>query len=170
MVPNDVDATTGRYTVTLRHLVRNVTVRALFNDPGHLPDKAGPATVKAYAKLTTPSFRLLPPASGTDYRFGTRDTVVSGFLKPRHAAGSRAVTVQYWRYVSVVKPGESPHWELARTVRAKVNDYSSYSHYRVKVTLHATLVTTRWRVRAIHSDGDHAKTVSGFSAVRNLAT
>ncbi len=164
VAPTDVDATTGRYAVKLRHVVRNVTVRALFNDPGHLPDKAGPVTVKAYALLTRPSFTKLPRDTGPVYSF-YRDCLVTGYLKPRHRAGSSAVKVQVYKYVTVVTPGETPHWELEKSVRAKVKDYGSYSSYRVIVRC-GGMFASKWKVRAVHADGDHATTSSTFSAVR----
>jgi len=157
----------GSFRVTLRHVVRKVTLRALFNDPHHLPDSAGPVSVKPKALLTRPSFTVLPRKSRLA-PISPRDTVVTGYLKPRHASGSKAVTIQCWRYVSLVKPGEDPYWELARTVRAAVSNYSSYSRYRARISLAFSLNTVRWKVRVVHSDADRARSESSFSAVRNL--
>jgi hypothetical protein len=164
-----VSETVGHYTVTVRHVVRNVSLRALFNDPGHLPDKAGPATVKAYAKLTTPTLTVLPRASITYAAFGPRDVVVTGYLKPHHRAGSRTITLQFWSEKLILEPGDEP-WQLVKTVHVRVGDYGGYSRYRARVTLSASVGMVRCKVRAIHADGDHAKTISGFSKVRNLAT
>lgn len=163
-----VDETTGRFSVTLRNVVRKVSLRALFNDPGYLPDKAGPVTVKPKALLTRPSFTVLPRPPGIYPLGGPRDVVVSGYLKPRHRAGSRAVKIECWQYVVSLISGGSSHWELKKTVRAKVTDFSGYSAYRVQLTLTSGFPSTKWKVRAIHEDADHAKTISSFSAVRNL--
>jgi hypothetical protein len=158
-----VNATTGRYAVTLSHVVRKVSLRALFNDPGYLPDNAGPATVKPKALLTRPSLTALPRGFND---ITARDAVVAGYLKPRHAAGTSAVKVEIWRYA--LDPMNGPAWTLVKTVRAKVADYAGYSRYRVKVRLTTIVASAKYKVRAVHADGDHATTVSSFSAVRDL--
>jgi len=166
VVPS-VDPTSGSFRVTLRHVVRKVTLRALFNDPHHLPDSAGPVSVKPKVLLTRPSFTVLPRKSRLA-PISPRDTVIAGYLKPRHASGSKAVTIQCWRYVSFLKPGQDPHSELAKTVRAMVSNYSSYSRYRARISLAFSLNTVRWKVRVVHSDADRARSESSFSAVRSL--
>ncbi len=163
-----VDGTSGRFSVTLRNVVRKVSLRALFNDPAFLPDKAGPVSVKPRALLPRPSFTVVPRPPGIYPLGGPRDVVVSGYLKPRHRAGTWAVTIQCWRYEVSPTLSTPSHWELKKTVRVTVKDYEGYSAYRVQLTLRSDFWSTKWRVRAIHEDADHARTVSSYSAVRTL--
>ncbi len=74
-----------------------------------------------------------------------------GYLKPRHRAGTYAVTLRCYRL-------ESGRWKLRKTVRAKVSNYSSYSRYAVRTSLP---YKGRWLLRSVHGDGDHAVTWSG---------
>jgi hypothetical protein len=67
-----------------------------------------------------------------------------------------------------VRVGEQPHWELDKTVGAKIRDYGTYSSYRATVRLSSGIGLETWKVRVIHADADHAKTISSFSAARNL--
>ena len=56
-----VDEGFGRFVVTLRHVVRKVSLRASFTGTArYLPDRAGTVTVKPKALLTRPSFAKLP--------------------------------------------------------------------------------------------------------------
>lgn len=80
----------------------------------------------------------------------------SGYLKPRHRAGTYAVTLKFYRY-------ESGKWRLKKTVRAKVSNYSSYSRYSVRTSLRST---GKWRVQAQHGDADHVTTYSGWRSIR----
>lgn len=158
-----VDATTGRFSVSLSHVVRKVSLRALFDEAGYLPDKAGPVTVKPKALLTRPSLSALP--RGMD-DITARDAVITGYLKPRHPAGTSAVKVEIWRYA--LDPMRGLTWTRVKTVSAKVADYAGYSRYQVKVRLATIVATAKYKVRALHADADHAATVSSFSAVRDL--
>ena len=160
--------TVGRFAVTLRHVVRKVTLRALFRgSAAYLPDNAAPVSVKPTALLPRPSFTLLPMPSGI-VPYGSRDCVVSGYLKPHHRAGTTAVKIQCWVYVSLVPQGEEPYWKLDKTVGVRIKDSGSYSSYRAKIHLDGRIGRSKWKVRVVHADADHAKTVSSYSASRNL--
>ena len=164
VVPNSEDF--GTFHVTLRHVRRKVTLRASF--PGtarYLAATPDSTSVKPKALLTRPSFTKVPAEE--PFLIGAADFAATGYLRPHHRAGSRAVTLQVWVYRTVVKPGETPHWELDKTVTPTIKDHEGYSSYQVKVHL-AGWGPTRWKVRALHADADHAKTVSSFSAVRAL--
>jgi len=83
-----------------------------------------------------------------------RSFTVSGYVKPRVAAGS-IVKLYLYRY-------ESGHWKLRKTVSAKVADYSTYSRFSVKTSLTSK---GKWRVRSYFSDATHAPS---YSSYRNL--
>ena len=80
----------------------------------------------------------------------------SGALKPRHKAGSAAVTLQVWAR------GFLPEWKLAKTLRVKVHDQNGASAYSLTV-LPRTNAGWSYRVVAVHDDADHAFTQSAFS-------
>lgn len=71
---------------------------------------------------------------------------VSGSLKPRHAAGTKPVTVRFFR-----KVGSS--WVLGTSVRASVANSGNFSAYSAEVTLAKKGV---WRAVATYSDSTHA--------------
>ena len=53
-------------------------------------------------------------------------------------------------------------------MRARVTNYAGYSKYRVEIDLPRMIASGKFKVRTVHADGDHAKTVSSFSAVRDM--
>ena len=79
---------------------------------------------------------------------------VRGFLKSRHTAGSRSVTLYFYHREKV---GGIYRYRLRKKVGAKNYNYSSYTKYYVKTRLP---YRGRWRVRALHYDTTHAKTLS----------
>ena len=53
-----------------------------------------------------------------------------------------------------------------KTLSTKVErDYNGYSRYRLDIELRPTAYVRKWKVRAVHADGDHAKTRSSYSVV-----
>jgi uncharacterized protein YkwD len=80
---------------------------------------------------------------------------VHGYLKPRHAAGSLAVSLRCYKR-------ESGYWKLRKTVRAKVGDYSTYSRYSVSLALASS---GRWRLRASHGCDEHRASISAYRYV-----
>jgi TolB protein len=139
---------------------RKITVRCSFKgDATRLPANPVVLTVKPKALLTRPSFTKAPYAAGQFPVFG--QYVVKGYLKPHHAAGSRAVTIKVYG-----KSSSSGSWVLKKSVAAKVRDYRTYSAYNVIVNVGLPIGFSAWKVQAVHSDADHAQTLSPFSAVR----
>ena len=142
----------GTYGVTLSHVVRKLTVRALYRgDASHLPSLAKTVLVKPRALLSRPRLweTVEKPASGL---ISIRKQYVSGYLRPRHAAGSGAVKLEFYRWAYVT-------WRLQKTVTVKVQDHESYSSYKSRISLG----NGSWKVRAVHADADHAETTSSFS-------
>ncbi len=64
----------------------------------------------------------------------------TGYLKPRHTAGTKPVRIQCYRKVSGV-------YRLKKTYYAKVSNYSSYSKYKASVKLPDR---GSWRIRAYY--------------------
>lgn len=104
--------------------------------------------VKKAATVTTP----YAPSS---VRHGSAFTSY-GYLKPRHTAGTYAVTLYCYRY-------QSGSYVLRKTVKAKAANYSSYSKYSVRMSLP---YTGKWKVRAVHaSDALHLTSYSSYRYV-----
>jgi hypothetical protein len=116
-----------------------------FSGTGALTPSTAYASVNMYASLTNAS------AS----RYGIRSYTLSGILAPRHTAGSSAVRVYLWRYVS-------GKWKASGYATAKASDYGFKSKYSVKYKFP---YTGKWRMQAYHSDSSHATTRSGYSYV-----
>jgi hypothetical protein len=64
----------------------------------------------------------------------------TGYLKPRHTAGTKPVRIQCYRK-------ESGSYRLKKTYYAKVSNYSSYSKYKASVNLPSA---GSWRIRAYY--------------------
>jgi len=95
--------------------------------------------------LTTPS---APSAVRTGSYFS-----VSGYLKPRHEAGTYPVRLYCYRL-------EGGEWVLRRIANAKASDYSTYSRYTATISLP---FSGDWRMRAYHRADDlNAETYSGW--------
>ncbi len=89
------------------------------------------------------------------YMSRSRGTLVYGFIKPRHGAGTHSVRLYCYRY-------ESGKWRLRKIYPARNDNYSSYTKYLRYIQLP---YTGRWRIRAYHSDWWHAPTWSGYDYV-----
>lgn len=81
-------------------------------------------------------------------------------LKPRHTAGSKAMTFTFERYQRKSSGGYG--WVRIKTASAKAANYSSYSRCTVRVKL----AKGSWRVSATHSDAGHATTVSSWRSFK----
>jgi len=124
---------------------RNTYFKMVF--PGSEPDllagsESGVRTVMCRAYLSTPSATR---RSGRTYRF-------SGYLKPRHTAGSYAVRTYVDRY-------QGGRWVTRRIRYTQVSNYSTYSRYSIDLLLPQN---GRWRVREYHADSSHAPTWSSY--------
>jgi len=93
---------------------------------------------------------LTKPAAS---RYGTRSYRLTGDLGSWHVAGSSAVRIYLWRYVS-------GHWKAAGYRSAKVAAYAVRSKYSASYKFP---YTGKWRMQAYHSDANHATTRSGYT-------
>ena len=149
------DGNVGSYSCTFR-AVRKVTITAAYRgDADHLPSTVKKVTVLPKAALGTPAVKR---AFVPDTQAYIHSLVASGTLKPRHTAGTRAVTLQVWRL------GLTGDWTLFKSVRVPVRTVNGTSVYSAKV-LPAMGMGYRYRVCAVHADSDHARTTSPFSKV-----
>ena len=81
-------------------------------------------------------------------------------LKPRHTAGSKAMTFTFERYQRKSSGGYG--WVRLKTASAKAANRYSYSRCTVRVKL----AKGSWRVSATHSDAGHATTTSSWRSFR----
>jgi beta propeller repeat protein len=148
----------GTFSFTLNHVVRKVAVRARYRgDATHLSSEIRTVTVTPPALLTRPSLTIVKrPVFLGPIVF---ECAAAGVLKPRHPAGSSAIRLQIWR------TNLSGEWLLSKTLTLKVSDYGDYSRYRAVFSVSGP---SRCKVRAIHEDADHLKTVSAFSPIVSL--
>ncbi len=156
------DPNEGVFTPTYANVKHKITIHAFYpGDADHLPALSKSATIKPRALLTRPKIvRYVPPPSGwpTYIPLLSDDVVISGYLKPHHGAGTKAISIELYKHAV---SGVQWTYVLKRTVRVAVSDYASYSKYRVRLTL----AKGKWKAVAVHADADHAWTVSRPSAV-----
>lgn len=87
------------------------------------------------------------PYAPTTMRRSTAYTVY-GYLRPKHASGSRPIRIYKWKRTS------TGAWRSYGYVLATASNYSTYSKYSVRMSLPST---GKWRLRAYHpADGTHA--------------
>jgi len=109
-----------------------------------------PEVVRTRAQLTGP---MTPWYVNRNVRFTT-----SGYLFPRHLAGSTVVSVTYYRYVNGA-------YVYYKTLKPGISDsiFNNYSQYRYTTTLP---YAGKWRVRAVHpADALH---LTSYSAWHNF--
>lgn len=145
----------GSYSCAFR-AVRKVTVAAAYRgDVNHLPSAVRTVTILPMAALSTPAVKRAFVPNTQAY---VHSLSASGTLKPLHKAGTKAVTLQIWRL------GLGEDWKLFKTVKVPVRTAGGVSVYSAKV-LPTMSWSYRYRVCAVHADGDHARTTSAFSKV-----
>lgn len=134
----------GSFTLPVA-LYRNEQVRVRY--PGvsgwYSAAVSGPVKAKARASLSVPSV-VSTLYAGRRYSY-------HGTLRPRHASGSSAVKLLYYRY-------EGGRWVYRTSKWAQSNSTAGGSSYSASVALSRG----KWRVRALHSDADHAPTYTGY--------
>jgi hypothetical protein len=115
-------------------------------------------TVGLLGTGSKPSVTLYNPvAPATMYR--AKAKLVTGYLKPRHTAGTYPVRLYTYRY-------EGGKWVYRGYVNAKAYDYSTYTKYAAWVSLP---YTGKWAIRAYApEDSLHAATFSGYDYVTVL--
>lgn len=97
-----------------------------------------------------PKVYLTTPNAPTTMRKG-KSATVSGYLKPRHAAGTYSVRIYKYRYTA-------GKWKPYGYVKAKTSNYTTYTKYSARVSLP---LKGRWRLRAyMPVDAKHAATWS----------
>lgn len=154
----------GLYSLTIRNVVRKVTVRALYKGgTQNLPAAGNVVTIKPRALLSRPVASQVkkPTAPGmipTLTVDNPRSWVISGTLKPRHRAGTQAVRLRCYKYSL---SGTTFGYYLKKTVSVKVSNIGAYSGYRTTLKL----PDGKWKIQAVHADADHAETISAFSKV-----
>lgn len=94
-------------------------------------------------------------SSVSSSRYASRSYRLYGTLKPQHKAGTLAVRVYLWKYVS-------GHYKAMGYRSAKASNSSNYSSFLATYKFPST---GKWRLRAYHSDGDHLTTQSGYTYV-----
>lgn len=108
------------------------------------------------ARTVTPKAYLTTPYTAST-QYLNRTFSVTGYLKPRHAAGSKPVRVNCYRL-------ESGAYKLRKTVYATAADYSSYTKYSVRTALP---YRGTWKLVAyVPGDSLHAAT---YSAARIIS-
>ena len=98
----------------------------------------------------------MPRPSAPSIVYHHRVFAVSGYIKPRHKAGTYPVQLRFERK-------EGSNWVLRKTVKAKVANYSSYSKYTASVALP---YGGSWRVRA-HHNGDPITATAGSGSTNS---
>ncbi|MBI5231663.1 MAG: hypothetical protein HY876_05815 [Coriobacteriales bacterium] len=106
------------------------------------PATSATRVVNCRAFVTVPT---IPGWNGRTYRF-------RGDLKPRHTAGTNVVRLYLERF-------QGGQWVTRSVVWASASNFSTYSRYSGSTTLPAG---GSWRVKARHTDGDHADTWTGY--------
>lgn len=115
-----------------------------------------------YAGTTSPTASVLPrvyltkPAGPATARTSTTFTSAL-YLKPRHTAGTRPVSIECQRY-------ESGKWVTKKSVKAKAANYSTYTKCTARVQLG---LKGSWRIRAVHAeDAQNAKTTTSWRTIK----
>lgn len=94
-----------------------------------------------------PRAYLSAPKAPTAVR-KSKSFTLTGYLKPRHKAGSQAVRIYKYRRTA------SGSWKSYGYVNASIVDYRTYSKYSAKLSLSSRGI---WRLRAYHpADRGHA--------------
>ena len=162
VVKGEAGEASGTFSVLVGRLQRKATVTVRYaGSATSLPIKGGTIVIKPKASLSRPRCRYPKPPAGSYGGIVTprRDKmIVSGTLRPRHASGSKAVTLL------VYKLNVAFGWQLDRKVRVRVRNAGADSTYRTTLGID-TGYRVRYKVLALHSDADHAETLSAFSAV-----
>jgi hypothetical protein len=114
------------------------------------PSNSAAVALAPFVLLSTPS---APSLARRSKRF-----ISYAYLKDRHAAGTRPVKLECYRYEK--KRGGGRAWVLRATVWATASNYSNYTRVRASVALR---YTGDWRIRARHpGDQLNATTYSGW--------
>jgi hypothetical protein len=104
-----------------------------------------------------PRPNLSTPSTPSSVRAGAFFTV-TGYVEPRHPAGSIPVHLTAWRWERLSSGDYG--WVARRIAGARVSDYRTYSRYRPEISLP---FKGSYRIQAYHrEDSLHAASRSGF--------
>lgn len=145
-------SSTGSYRYPTK-LTRSYYYRARFAGDAYFAAKTSASRlVKAQVYLTAPS------APTTVYH--AKAFKSSGYLKPKHTAGTYPVSIRCYRWSK--KADGTYGWVYKKKVAAKAANYSTFTKYTASITLPTS---GKWRFRAYHAaDSRNAAT---YSAYRN---
>lgn len=134
----------GKYAIVVRPTVKTAyTVASLGSSYVGSASSAAPIAIDPKVSVTTPS------APSTAYR--NRYFTSTGYLKPRHTAGTYPVLIKAYLKAN-------GKWVLKKTIKAKASNYGSYSKYTARYYL-----PTRgsWKLVATHDSSAHYPSASG---------
>lgn len=143
----------GRYTHKLKPTTK-ASFRVRFSG-----DSTNLLSKNSSTRVILPKVSLTSPAVSATQTLG-RTYRASGYLKPRHAVGSKQIKIRAYRY-------ESGKWVYKRTYSTTAANYTkdgaTYSKYTGSIKLPAK---GKWRVRAYHAaDSKNATTFSAYRYV-----
>jgi hypothetical protein len=102
--------------------------------------------------------RLSAPVVPAKVKAG-RHVTVKGLIWPRHAVGSRPVTVKFWKW-------ENGDWVYKGAVHPRiVGKYDDRSKWQFTRHVHAH-DKGKWRIQVSHEDADHVESTSRFTYVK----
>jgi hypothetical protein len=128
---------------------RATKLRAVFLPPAAQPAARTYLSVASSSVSLTPHVRLTTPLVPAVVKRG-RIVVVTGFVTPRHAAGSTTVSL-------VLQRREGAAWTAVSAPAVVCHDAGARSSYRRPMRL---ATPGEWRLRAVHAaDGAHARTL-----------
>jgi hypothetical protein len=134
----------GTYSATVGRASRAVFRARFVATSGYVGSASGDIVLMPQALLSRPS---APSSIGKGVQF-----TVNGKLDPKHRSDT-LVTVEFLHY-------NGSTWVTALSRKATV--MAGSNRYSTTLSLPST---GSWRIRSIHSDGDHARTVSPTAGV-----
>ena len=130
---------------------RTARYRLAFGGDG--THKASTSAVRTVAVKVSLSVPTAPTSVAVNRAFTS-----SGYLKPKHAAGTYPVEIRCYRYEK--KADGTYGYVYKKKVSAKASDYSTYTKYSASVSLPTK---GKWRIRTFHgADSKNAETLSGY--------
>ena len=149
-----VSATSGAYSTTSPALTSARYYKAEYAGTGtYAPASTLAKKVLPYAYVTAPTTTATQTYGGT--------YTASGYLKPKHAAGTYPVKVYTYHYEK--KSDGTYDYVYKQSFDAKASDYSDHTKYSASIKLP---YAGKWRMRTVHlEDASNAKTYSGYTYV-----
>ena len=139
----------GRFGVKIAPKSRTA-LRAYFaGDPDYLPSESPTATI-------APRVRLSRPWTHDSLAYPGQQLPARGTLWPKHSAKSKSIVI-------VCERREHGKWIARKRYKARIVNTKTRSHYEAKIRFSST---GTWRVRALHADTAHARTLGPTTAVK----